>query len=68
MRGVDPPDWMYDNLCKAMVSAEGEDQFFYKIFLDVKDKHCIIIRENSEQISRGTTGFSCWQVGFVLMD
>jgi hypothetical protein len=61
---MEPSNVLYECLCQTM--ASGSDEYFYRIFpLDFANlcsNDYIVIQEEMQQISQGTTGLSCWQV------
>lgn len=61
-RGLEPSNIVYERLCETLI--ESGDSYFYRLFYDFLEHDFIVIRENNENISNGTTGLSCWQVGF----
>uniref|UniRef100_A0A915EDY1 FAM86 N-terminal domain-containing protein n=1 Tax=Ditylenchus dipsaci TaxID=166011 RepID=A0A915EDY1_9BILA len=65
---LEASDSLYSRLCEAMVSAEGEDQFFHRVFLDVENDQCFVIRENCQQISNGTTGLATWHASICMAE
>ena len=67
---IEPSDQLYECLCLAMTAEEGTTNHFYRIFPLDYDQFCsgragnyLLLQEAVQQISRGTTGLSCWQVG-----
>jgi len=65
---MDPSDILYQNICLSM---ECEQEYFFSIFpLNFKQFssptneqiNYLVICQNIQNISKGTTGLSCWQV------
>lgn len=55
------PDCLYERLCFLM-SKSNSNTNFCRIFIQFPEKDFILLHENIDQISNGTTGLSCWQV------
>ncbi|KAL7074498.1 hypothetical protein ACQ4LE_006894 [Meloidogyne hapla] len=71
---MDPSDIIYKNLCLSM---ENEDEYFFSIFPlnfkqfsspSIEQINYIVISQNVQNISKGTTGLCCWQASFALAD
>lgn len=61
------PDFLYEKLC-SLLSNTTTDKNFYRIFVCFKKNNFIVLHENNNQISDGTTGLSCWQAACVLSE
>nr|CAD2128046.1 unnamed protein product [Meloidogyne enterolobii] len=71
---MDPSDILYQNICLSM---ESEQEYFFSIFpLNFKQFssppneqiNYLVICQNIQNISKGTTGLCCWQASFALAD
>uniref|UniRef100_A0A915N0E7 Complex 1 LYR protein domain-containing protein n=1 Tax=Meloidogyne javanica TaxID=6303 RepID=A0A915N0E7_MELJA len=71
---MDPSDILYQNICLSM---ECEQEYFFSIFpLNFKQFssptneqiNYLVICQNIQNISKGTTGLCCWQASFALAD
>lgn len=73
--GMEPSDVLYELIGASMTSPPLRDEageYFYRIFADLFSSDFtrapyLVLKETEQQIYRGTTGLSCWQVSIYLI-